>query len=86
MDWRLHNSHSSRKATAKALAGISPYAQAIAAGGQREPTVASYGAGMEPASIAPSAAPAPATPPDYAGLINQYLQNNPYVPRAGGEE
>lgn len=75
-----------RKATATALAGISPYAKAIATAGQREPTVASYGPGMEPASIAPSAAPPQGTPPDYAGMINQYLQNNPYTPGAGGGE
>lgn len=72
-----------RKATAKALAGISPYAQAIAAGGQREPTVASYGPGMDAAGGAP---PPTAAPPDYAGMINGYLQNNPYVPGGGDEE
>lgn len=75
-----------RKATAKALAGISPYAQAIATAGQRDPQVASYDQSMTPAAIAPSAPPPQGTPPDYAGIINQYLQNNPYVPGGGDQE
>jgi hypothetical protein len=75
-----------RKATAKALAGISPYAQAIATAGQRDPQVASYDQSMTPAAVGPSAAPPQGTPPDYAGMINQYLQNNPYVPGGGGDE
>jgi hypothetical protein len=72
-----------RKATAKALAGISPYAQAIATAGERPLQVASYGGGTEVGGGAP---PPTAAPVDYAGMINQYLQNNPYVPGGGGDE
>jgi hypothetical protein len=45
--------------------------------------VASYGAGMDVAGGAP---PPAAAPTDYAGMINGYLQNNPYVPGGGDEE
>jgi hypothetical protein len=72
-----------RKATAQALSTISPYAKAISTAGNRPLQVAEYDPSMTPAAMggATGGPPPPAAaPPDYQGLVNQYLQNNPYQP------
>jgi hypothetical protein len=69
-----------RKATAQALSTISPYAKAMATAGDRPLQVASYDQSMEMANMG-GGGPAPAAvTPDYSGMIQGYLDSNPYVP------
>lgn len=72
-----------RKATANALSNISPYAKAISTAGDRPLAVAQYDESMTPASIAPTPQPEAPPPIDYGGMVNDYLQSNPYTPAEG---